>query len=693
MTTREEGAAHYSSSLELSSPPSGSLSPPGSPSRVAPRKGVEMDEIVVSEPAATRFPVGPEGKPVQLTAAGLPRKKPGRKPGSTVKPKVAADGTPEPPKQRRPRKPKEPKDPNAPPVQRKRKAAPNADVSVGADSKSLAASADGFTVATGSTSQSAATANTTSALRQPKITDLVTGLGETRAASQEYPQKMPKREPHVGSMQSILNATDVPIRTSGQNYDPIRCNYDPVRETMISRDPYGTHAVSSPRAPTAQALNRTSASPSIASLVDPMPAVLSPQPSHQSFTTAPTRMQPESTSVPPSPSHSRQPAALAAPKAAHEETTKAAEPKETNGKEAKEAKEPKRSGVGPINKLEARVKDSASNAGSKKPSPKQKANNTAASSPKTNNLDDAPGSERSILDFGKARPGEEFQAPNILLKVPIRPGETNKYVNFMKMAEEKYGWDALHPRQAANRDRKARIAAAASALEKSGNGSGRESGDEMTDEGSDNEAATDNAGGGVSGVEGPVKPARKKRQFKEDEYDRDDDFVDDSELLWEEQAACSKDGFFVYMGPLVPEVEKPAVPYDHSLFLEALKGSQTNIGIHSEAPKRGRGSRGGRARGSTRGGASTRGDGATGRGSRGGSSRGRGTGRGGGPGSRGGVVRRPRGAKAREAEAAAAAAAAEQEKAAQMSPQANSNPYGLLQPTTPVVATGTAGPA
>jgi hypothetical protein len=351
----------------------------------------------------------------------------------------------------------------------------------------------------------------------------------------------------------------------------------------------------------------------------------------------------------------------------------------------------KRSAVAPINKLEARVKDSASNAGSKKASPKQKANNTAASSPKTNNLDDAPGSERSILDFGKVRPGEEFQAPNIVLKIPIRPGETNKYVNFMHMAEEKYGWDALHPRQAANRDRKARIAAAASALEKSGNASGRESGDEMTDEGSDNEGATDNAGGGASGVEGPVKPARKKRQFKEDEYDRDDDFVDDSELLWEEQAACSKDGFFVYMGPLVPEVEKPTTPYDASLSPTHLDGSQSNIELNSEAPKRGRGSRGGRARGSTRGGASTRGDGTTGRGSRGGSTRGRGTGRGGGPGSRGGVVRRGRGAKAREAEAAAAAA--EQERASQMSPQANSNPYGLLQPTTPVVATGTAGPA
>ena len=51
--------------------------------------------------------------------------------------------------------------------------------------------------------------------------------------------------------------------------------------------------------------------------------------------------------------------------------------------------------------------------------------------------------------------------------------------------------------------------------------------------------------------------------------------MDDSELAWEQQAAASKDGFFgqistpsfrrsltylvVYCGPLVPEVEKPAL--------------------------------------------------------------------------------------------------------------------------------------
>lgn len=164
---------------------------------------------------------------------------------------------------------------------------------------------------------------------------------------------------------------------------------------------------------------------------------------------------------------------------------------------------------------------------------------------------------RSILDFGKARPGEEAQAPTIVLNIPINAGETNKYVNFMRMAEDRYGWDALHPRQAANRDRKARIAAAAASLEKAE--SGRESGDEMSVDLSDGEGSNpDN--GGTSNPDAQTKP-KKKRNFKEDQYDVADDFVDDSELLWEAQAAASRDGFFVYSGPLVPEVEKPAAGY------------------------------------------------------------------------------------------------------------------------------------
>ena len=155
-------------------------------------------------------------------------------------------------------------------------------------------------------------------------------------------------------------------------------------------------------------------------------------------------------------------------------------------------------------------------------------------------------------------------------------GEINKYVNFARMAEERYGFNALHPRLAAQRERLARVAAAGALLERVSNGngggqsgSGGASADEMSLELSDGE----DGGGDTSNVEmggmgqsetgtgtnGDHKKPARKRRMKEDQYDKEDPFVDDSELAWEEQAAASKDGFFVYSGPLVPEGEKPQV--------------------------------------------------------------------------------------------------------------------------------------
>ena len=166
--------------------------------------------------------------------------------------------------------------------------------------------------------------------------------------------------------------------------------------------------------------------------------------------------------------------------------------------------------------------------------------------------------------------GPSKTAPTVVLHVPL--DTDNKYVNFARLAEERYGFNALHPRLAAQQERLARVAAAGAALEnahKSGSGM---SADEMSldlSEGEgDGEASNIEMGGtgldgdgtgmprsGGEGSEGPVKKAPKKRMMKEDMYDKDDPFVDDTELAWEEQAAASKDGFFVYSGPLVPPGE------------------------------------------------------------------------------------------------------------------------------------------
>ncbi|KAK4231985.1 histone promoter control protein 2 [Podospora fimiseda] len=653
------------SSPSLSSPPS-ALSEPASPTRVinAGRANIEMDDLIIDPSSAARFGImqtnpqqySSEHPPaVQLTAAGLPRKKPGRKPGSTVKPKTNPDGTPivEAPKQRRPRKPK---DPNAPPIQRKRKAATGDGNETNSEMDARAAS--------GPPPPAAQTATAPPAAAAPaRLTSMRMSLDAQPGPAKAGFVQAPKRE-STGSMQmqSLLNddPPPKPAAPARQMFDPIRGNYDPVRETMVTRDPYGTGPLGSPRAPTTtQVVNRASASPSIASLVDPAPSIISPRPSLAYPTTASSsqaRFQEAVSSVPLSPSNNIQSVA-----ATNTSTPTPSMPKPTLAEARRPpppppaaAPQPQEVKTNSFTSMSSIPTNSAAASAISAPQSKKiaavvqqdrregsasKKARSNASSPKINSLKDGKdsnlpplpgGHERSILDFGRAKPGEEVEAPSITLHIPLKAGENNKYVNFMRMAEERYGWDALHPRLAASRERKARIEAATLALEREKNG--RESGDEEMEEDLQSDADNSNVEMGgmnlpLSGPEAPVvpaKPVRKKRNFKEDEYDKDDDFVDDSEMLWEEQAAASRDGFFVYSGPLIPEVEKPVVP--------------------EGPPKRGRG-RGGRgSRGGGRGVAAAKEkdapeSSATGAATTTTTS---GRGRGGGPGSRGGTVRKPR---------------------------------------------------
>ncbi|KAI2631272.1 HPC2-domain-containing protein [Xylaria nigripes] len=637
MATIARNHTRFSSSPELSDPPS-MLSAPVSPTGlVRPKPNGDLEEIVV-DPATIRY--DGSGQPL-LTKDGLPRRKPGPKPGSRIK--RNGNNLEEPGE--KPKRIRKPKDPNAAPTQRRRKAMMLIEGENG-DSPSRA------------TSSPAGTGTVSSVSRQPKTTE----LSATPGRLESIPQREPKRESMPGSMSSILNAEPEPQqsyhhqqqqpkpppppnvtpRTSGTAYDPIRSStYDPIRETMLPHN--YSNKMESPRGPAkTNAINRASASPSIASLVDPpVQNMISPVPSHTSFalnqqstpSQPPAQSRPHqgTNSVPASPNpHKKSFVPPPAPKPPSTETKKTMTSLS----------------VPSASKIEIRPTSitTIGAAGSKRATSKNYS--AASSSPRIRPTKDSsdPLPSRSILDFGRAEPGAEIVAPSIVVNIPLN-GETNKYVNFMRMAEEKYGWEALHPRQAELKARKARIAAASAALAQ--NDSSRE-GDEMSVDESDNEESNIEMGG-TSGPDKPAdgKPAKKKRHFKEDEYDRDDDFVDDSELMWEEQAAASRDGFFVYSGPLIREVEKP----------ESGRGDG--------APKRGRGSRGGRG------------------GNRG-TTAGAGRGRGGGPGSRGGVTRKPRMTKADKAQLDREKA--EREANASLMQASDTSSYNILQPSSPKFA-------
>lgn len=169
------------------------------------------------------------------------------------------------------------------------------------------------------------------------------------------------------------------------------------------------------------------------------------------------------------------------------------------------------------------------------------------------------------VDDSKSSEGPS--TPNIIVHIPLQKG--NQIVNFAQLAEEQYGFAALHPRLAAHKDRLARVAAAGAALERSDKGKGTSAGesadedlslDAERDSDMDGDVTMGGAGTGTNGAPSETSEGKKKRRRKKvEEYDRDDPFVDDSEMAWQEQAAASKDGFFVYSGPLVPEGEKVSV--------------------------------------------------------------------------------------------------------------------------------------
>ncbi|OJK00652.1 hypothetical protein ASPACDRAFT_51588 [Aspergillus aculeatus ATCC 16872] len=424
-------------------------------------------------------------------------------------------------------------------------------------------------------------------------------------------------------------ASQPPQRTSGQNFDPIRSAFDTSSSAPPAFSP-PTHSIS-PRP------NRASASPAIASIIDPpstaAPSIYTPRPyaspvlGPPNYVPSPVVPKPAPTppqvpiqlqSQPTSPYAHRSPYAAPPPPAPVPETSQSVQlPSTTASASPSSAPLPVASPSVPPTAVVA----AAAPAPAPAPPPPALAPSTKPPpSPEPTPMDvdteppaSATAASKAIKKDAKSSPGvapasnatspkpakpvkdsappplpqgsglisnalfgvdgstsiseaSQRRTPNIILHIPLK-GNGNKIVNFARLAEEQYGFAALHPRLAAQKERLARVAAAGAALErndKTGRGySAGESADEdlTLDVDRDSEMDGDGAIGASARSTGPelTDGKKKRRKKKMEEYDRDDPFVDDSELAWQEQAAASKDGFFVYSGPLVPEGEKVQV--------------------------------------------------------------------------------------------------------------------------------------
>jgi hypothetical protein len=421
------------------------------------------------------------------------------------------------------------------------------------------------------------------------------------APSGIYQLSQPLQPPRPQSQTPVPQPLQ-PQRTSGQNFDPIRSAFD---------NPSPAPAYS----PSARALSprngyRASASPAISSIIDPpnqnhhvytplarstsghvsgvsspVPPMMAPTPSHPSlapsplpasspshaamhtpqpmsysnhYTTPypPTEQRPPPSQAPKpelSPPTTRQPQPLAQSEPIIQPTP----PRQFQAVEAEPTDPPKEQSA-----PSAKKEKGAATPASKAPSPKP-----ARPAKETPHLPQGSGLITNALFGGvdeSAKSPDSRSTPNIIVHVPLNKG--NQIVNFARLAEEQYGFAALHPRLAAHKARLARVAAAGAALEKTDKNakgiSAGESADEdlSMDAGGDSDVDGDVAmggtGAGTNGAPSEASDGKKKRRKKVEEYDRDDPFVDDSEMVWQEQAAASKDGFFVYSGPLVPDGEK-----------------------------------------------------------------------------------------------------------------------------------------
>ena len=422
----------------------------------------------------------------------------------------------------------------------------------------------------------------------------------------------------VPQLNSHNTSTHSPRPSSGQNYDPIRS------ATVAPRPSSPMTLASTAQKPaqysSASASASASASPSIYSIIEHQPKST---PAY-TFLQQPTR---ESDTKAPSPPDSKRPRLsppfLIQPQQALNSIHKEMAPFNStsavpNSIKAMESDSDKYhvipSGNTTIVKKPSPKASTAVSSSSHSPKPTRQKETSVALSSGSGLL------SGTIFGGGYDSSAAEKTAPTVVLDV--RLDGDNQHVNFTRLAEERYGFNALHPRLAAQRERLARVAAAGAALEnvhKSGGNSG--SGDEMSVDLSDGEADNSNVEmGGINdgeripksgeetGEAGVVKKPRK-RMMKEDMYDKEDDFIDDTELIWEEQAATSKDGFFVYSGPLIPPGEEPAVERYDLCLPNTLAITSLTL-YRAEGPaKRGRGSGRGRG-GTTRGAAKAAKDGA-----------------------------------------------------------------------------------
>ncbi|KAF2723474.1 hypothetical protein K431DRAFT_337429 [Polychaeton citri CBS 116435] len=572
--------ADSQSSSAISSPP---VSPPQSHSDVS---ALVEDTIFVRQPqqifnkalAASPATHAQNGNSTPSTPNGTaaPEKQRRQRRRKELGPdgKPVADGKPK--KETRPRKPRQPKDPNAQPAPRKRQRKED------------------------DQGNSKPAHDPAAQPRQPTLTELVGSFQTPMLPANRPIQPQPQPQPQPATSQpqhqpvqardAKRNSLGVPVSnpptprplSSGQNYDPIRSMT--VEPAQIRPAPSATAAVA---AQPSSLMNRASASPSIASLIDPPLTTkttalpLSSASPLAEFKQPVLHLQPpSSTPILPHPTPSgRRASDMDEHSNANVSKEPPAPPAPSDVDGAME--------IDPKPDATVKITPKSSSSG---PTPK------ARPTPPPQPVGTGSGLLSSSDLFERKR-------HNIDITISLNPLGGNS-INAKEEIKRKYGIEALNPRAAEHKARLLQVAAAANKIE--GGSADDMSVDLINAEmgGMDDEK---------SGTGMDDKPRKRKKRVED--YDKDDDFIDDTELAWQEQAAVAKDGFFVYSGPLITEADVAKIESGsrggrggnsgttHASLKEKTASTANNAGNNdpgSSTPGTGRGRGRGRGTGTTR---------------------------------------------------------------------------------------------
>lgn len=189
----------------------------------------------------------------------------------------------------------------------------------------------------------------------------------------------------------------------------------------------------------------------------------------------------------------------------------------------------------------------------------------------------------SLLEvFERGKPTKEEEEPVVIIDVPLYSTTNNEYLdengqvvfNYYKLVHDKVSsQNNANPldEKTAKRNLLGQLNTSNSQIESIEDNEDEDIAEDDDDGEEDEDEEVDEEKTSMS----PKKrPHPNKGKSLIGKYDTEDPFIDDSEMLWEEQRAATKDGFFVYFGPLIEK--------GHYASLERADGTMKRGGVKNK---------------------------------------------------------------------------------------------------------------